>query len=45
MYIPQTSVIARAFTPVAIRNPCRRRRRGALHRKKTDSHVAYGSSE
>ena len=36
-------VIARAFTPVAIRNPCRHRRRGALHRKKTDSHDQFAN--
>ena len=39
----ENRVIARALAPVAIRSPCRQRRRGALHRKKTDSHDQFAN--
>ena len=39
----ENRVIARALAPVAIRIPCRQRRRGALHRKKTDSHDQFAN--
>ena len=38
-------VIASRESGVAIRNPCRHRRRGALHRKKKDSHGCCAASE
>ena len=39
----ENRVIARALAPVAIRIPCRQRRRGALHCKKTDSHDQFAN--
>ena len=38
-------VIASRESGVAIRNPCRHRRRSALHRRKTDSHGCCAASE
>ena len=36
-----TVIASRLISGVAIRNPCRHRRRGALHRRKTDSHDQF----
>ena len=36
-------IASRLKSGVAIRNPCRHRRRGALHRRKTDSHDQFAN--